>query len=391
MSIQKYTFLRRAVAAILVGALSLSTLPAVAKKKGEEAPAGSALPTVPEAAQATTKFRIGAGGFEVLDPSGKVLKQVPVSGKVYDLLYFNRTLWVARGSQGVTPYDVSDPSNPKELATFCKNRTAMRLASHQKSLLVIVADYITTSYDITNLDEPVAVPPDAMHDKATGAAAEVEKLTFRPGGRGVEAVSNKGGTEKVVVDLPLMGSVLDVLRIGQALFVARGAAGVTGFDLANQSSPKRRATFGQGRPAVRLAEQDGRLMVIVADYTTLAFDVSDRDRPQPVVLVEQNSTVSLLGPQYNIPEPDEPPPAALAIDTSSTVSAQELAQARETIAAQTQEREDQEKKSTKKKWLWAGLGILLGGVVAAGVATAVVLRPRSAEVPSGVMLTQVEF
>lgn len=392
MSIVKSSVPRRVVAALLIGALGMSTLPAVAKKRNEEAPAGSALAVSPTAAQSSIKFRLAGNGFEVLDPTGKLLKSVSLSGKVYDLLYFNQTLWVARGAQGVTPFDVSDPSNPKELATFCKSRTAMRLATHQKSLLVIVADYITNSYDISNLDEPIAVPPDALSEKSQSVSSgDVEKLTFRPGGRGIEAVSSKGGAEKVLADVPLMGAVLDVLRIGPTLFVARGSAGVTAFDLTNPSSPKRRSTFGQGRPAVRLAEQDGRLMVIVADYTTVAFDVSDRDRPQPVVLVEQNSTVSMLGPQFNIPEPDEPPPAALAVETTSSATMQELEKTKELLAQQTSVNEEQEKKSSKKKWLWAGLGILLGGAVAAGVATAVVLRPKTAEVPAGVMVTNVEF
>jgi hypothetical protein len=190
-----------------------------------------------------------------------------------------------------------------------------------------------------------------------------------------------------------MGSVLDVLRIGKSLFVARGAAGVTAFDLTVPLTPRRRATFSIGRPALRLAEQEGHLMVVVGDYTTLAFDVTEPERPTPMALVEQNTTVSMLGPFYNIPEPLEPPPLPLAkvVDENMTASVIELRRTKEQLATESSARAEQEKKASSRKWLWAGLGVLVGGAVAAGVATGVVLRPKDTGPPSGVMVTQVEF
>ncbi|MFO0578327.1 MAG: hypothetical protein U1A78_30345 [Polyangia bacterium] len=384
---------RPLVAAALVGAVLGGAGAADAKKAVEAAPAGSAVPVQSE--QQTTRFRIVQGGFEVVDPDGKVRRRLEVPGKIYDLLYFNRTLWVARGALGVTPYDVTDPTNPRELNTFAKGRVAVRLASHQKSLLVIVADYVTTTYDIANLDEPMPVPPDTGHskDKAGGPAVDSEKLRFRPGGRGLEAVrmaGPAGGAEKVIADVPLMGEVLDVVRIGNALFVARGGAGVTAFDIADPTNPRRRGTFGQGRPAVRVAEQDGRLMVIVADHTTLAFDVSDPARPAPMVLVEQNSTVSLLGPLYNIPDPPEPPPAPKVVEVVAPLYPLQIKQLETQLEAEKEARADSEKRAKSRRWLWAGIGVLVGGAVAAGVATAVALAPKTGPAPE-VPVTPVEF
>lgn len=379
---------RPLISVALVGALVAAAGPASAKKATDPAPAGSTLPVQPEQAP-TTRFKIATGGFEVVDPDGKVRRRLEIPGKIYDLLYFNRTLWVARGALGVTAYDVTDPTNPRELTTFGKGRAAVRLASHQRSLLVIVADYVTTTYDISNLDEPLPVPPEAQN-KGGGPVVDTEKLRFRPGGRGVEAVRGPAGSEKVVADVPLMGEVLDVVRIGNALFVARGGAGVTAFDLTDPANPKRRGTFGTGRPAVRVAEQDGRLMVIVADHTTLAFDVSEPSRPSPMVLVEQNTTVSLLGPLYNIPDPPEPPPAPKVVEVVAPLYPLEIKRLQGQLDAEKEARAESEKRAKSRRWLWAGIGVLVGGAVAAGVATAVVLAPKSGTPPE-VPITPVEF
>lgn len=393
MSIQRFLALtsRPIASAALVGALLCAGGTSSAKKATDPAPAGATLAVQAEAAN-SVRFRIDKEGFEVVDPDGKVRRRIAIPGKIYDLLYFNRTLWVARGAAGITPYDVSEPSNPRELTTFGKGRPVVRLASHQKSLLVIVADYVTTTYDITNLDEPVPVAPDAPHGKGTtGIAVDSEKLKFRPGGRGLETVRVGAGAapEKVIADVPLMGEVLDVVRIGQTIFVARGGAGVTAFDITDPANPKRRATFGQGRPAVRVAEQDGRLMVIVADHTTLSYDVSDPNRPVPSVLVEQNSTVSMLGPLYNIPEPPEPPPAPKVVEVPS-INPLELKKMESQIEAEKERAAEVERKAKSRRWLWAGLGVLVGGAVAAGVATAVVLSPKPGSAPD-VPITPIEF
>ena len=82
---------RPLISVALVGALVAAAGPASAKKATDPAPAGSTLPVQPEQAP-TTRFKIATGGFEVVDPDGKVRRRLEIPGKIYDLLYFNRTL-----------------------------------------------------------------------------------------------------------------------------------------------------------------------------------------------------------------------------------------------------------------------------------------------------------
>lgn len=84
--------------------------------------------------------------------------------------------------------------------------------------------------------------------------------------------------------------VLDLLRVGQTVYVACGLEGVLVFDLgppgaASQAVvPKEKARLAVGRNAVRLLQSGSSLLVIVADYGALSYSLENPGKPVPLAL-----------------------------------------------------------------------------------------------------------
>ena len=106
----------------------------------------------------------------------------------------------------------------------------------------------------------------------TGAARADEDVSYRPvdGGFAVE----RGGRTLATIKLP-GGPIYDLLRIGDVLYVARGESGVAVYDVKTPSQPVLLNTLQTAKAAVKLVGGGGSLMVVVAEYGAVAYDISN--------------------------------------------------------------------------------------------------------------------
>ncbi len=109
--------------------------------------------------------------------------------------------------------------------------------------------------------------------------ANAEEAVARASAGAIEVFERRGVDELLVGSLPISGPMLDLLQLGDMVYVARGAQGVTAIDIRQPAAPREVTTFAVGRNAVKLAVTGGQLLVIVADYATLAFDLADPAHP----------------------------------------------------------------------------------------------------------------
>ena len=160
---------------------------------------------------------------------------------------------------------------------------------------------------------------------------------WRASAGGVELVDAEG---KVVATLPLNGSpIYDILRIGNTLIVARGEAGVQAFDVADPPHPVPLYTLGgpggagglaAGASAVKLVQNGSTLVVVIADYSAAAFDISGGGAPVPTRIERALAPVAPVAPVAPPAGVAPPPPP---IDFAATPIAANPAPAAQPPAA----------------------------------------------------------
>ena len=138
----------------------------------------------------------------------------------------------------------------------------------------------------------------------TAQADYLYRLT--PGG--FDVVATAGGGERVVGAVALGGEpVYDILRLGDALYVAHGASGVAIYDIRNPEKPVEINLLPTGRSAVKLVGSGSSLVVVVADYGAVAFDVTDPRHPLAARLERALAPVAVAAtPAAPIPVPPHP-------------------------------------------------------------------------------------
>lgn len=165
----------------------------------------------------------------------------------------------------------------------------------------------------------------ALSASTAWAGEPQARVRFRPGPEGqpgVQVLQQRDGREEVVAIVPLpRGPVYDTLRIGDTLYVARGPLGVTSIDVSDLRAPKVLSTFGAGPTAVRLSASGSLLLVVVAEYSAVAYDVSDRGNPVATrpegLFFAAAAPPSSPGPQAPPPQPASSRPAGAEEDDAT--------------------------------------------------------------------------
>lgn len=157
-----------------------------------------------------------------------------------------------------------------------------------------------------------AQPAGATPPPAASASVRVQD---RENVQLLDAAGGLLGTLKI----PTAHAVRDVLRTGSVLYVACGPDGVLTFDLADPAGPRLVGRFGAGRNAVRLALAGSQLLVIVAEYGTLAYSLHDPQHPSATAL--DASGEAAPGTLPSVAQPTEASAATTAQVAPSTAAA----------------------------------------------------------------------
>ena len=83
---------------------------------------------------------------------------VPLAGRLHDLVSRDDRLYVARGRLGSTVIDVSESTLQVEQFSFGGGPEAVKLGGRGLSLAVTHADGSSTAYDLSQLDAPRRLP-----------------------------------------------------------------------------------------------------------------------------------------------------------------------------------------------------------------------------------------
>lgn len=113
--------------------------------------------------------------------------------------------------------------------------------------------------------------------------------------------------------------ILDVLQIGDTLFVACGPRGVLIYALASPpssppASPRLVGRIAEGRNVIKLAANGESLLLVAADYSTLSFSLADPQKPTPTRLPGQSWSGAASAVAAGLPPGSSPyaaPPAAV--------------------------------------------------------------------------------
>lgn len=176
-----------------------------------------------EAAAGTAQvvaFRIGTSGVDVIDVSGAADSRIvtlPLDGRIYDTLYHDERLYVARGATGITVVDVSSVEQPRVLFTVGTGRPAVKLSERGSWMVVTHAEGPSTTYDLSQRGTPqlVAVEPPSppsLLAKPSLPAAEVPLDDFRSLEKAGAVVLVIGGALTLIGGGLLYGS----MSMGQA-------------------------------------------------------------------------------------------------------------------------------------------------------------------------------
>lgn len=108
-------------------------------------------------------FALGDAGILVVDDGApaaeRVLATLPLAAPLFDLLFIDNRLYVARGPAGITVIDVSDHMRPVELFSFGSNHAPIKLSRQGSSLVAVDDRGNKVAYDLSRRDTPRLVPP----------------------------------------------------------------------------------------------------------------------------------------------------------------------------------------------------------------------------------------
>jgi hypothetical protein len=183
---------------------------------GTSSAGAAGIGTEPVPDEQHVSFAVSESGILVRDDSApeaeQVLAVLPLPAPLYDLLFLDNRLYVARGPAGITVIDVTDHLRPVALFSFGSGHVPIGLGRQGLALVATDAQGRKVAYDLSLRDTPRLLPPPQPPAPPGEHAALVRWGPIEPPADVGRRLTAAGST--------LLASSLLSLAIGALLFAA---------------------------------------------------------------------------------------------------------------------------------------------------------------------------
>lgn len=183
---------------------------------GTSSAGATGIGTEPVTDEQHVSFAVSDSGILVRDDSApeaeRVLAVLPLPAPLYDLLFLDNRLYVARGPAGITVIDVTDHLRPVELFSFGSGHVPIGLSRQGLALVATDAQGRKVAYDLSLRDTPRLLPPPQPPAPPGEHAALIRVGSTEPPADVGRRLTAAGST--------LLASSLLSLAIGALLFAA---------------------------------------------------------------------------------------------------------------------------------------------------------------------------